>query len=206
MPMELAIPGLVVLAACCTASVTDVREFKIRNVLTIPLLATGLLYHGVRGGGPALLASASGAAVGFAILFIPYLIGVMGAGDVKLMAAVGAWVGIAAVGAIAVVACLAAGVYSTVVLVRQDRLRDSWTVMLMAWRRLRMIGQYVAIDDEQSCVHSAVRHSERRRRLIPFSLMITVGVLALLALTFWAGPMPAGKVPDETNSLQKTVE
>ncbi len=38
-----------------------------------------------------------GLAVGFGLLFIPYLFGAMGAGDVKLLAAIGSFIGAAEV-------------------------------------------------------------------------------------------------------------
>ena len=39
----------------------------------------------------------------------------------------------------AVVGCMAAGVYSAVVLIRQKRLADSWTAMQLTWRRLPIL-------------------------------------------------------------------
>ena len=40
-------PVVVVLVATLVAVVTDVRSFRVYNVLTIPLLISGLVYHGV---------------------------------------------------------------------------------------------------------------------------------------------------------------
>lgn len=194
MDQTVVIPAVVVVAACFAACITDVREFKIRNVLTLPLLVSGLAYHGIHGGGTELGASRDGALVGFAIFFVPYLIGVMGAGDVKLMAAIGAWLGVPATCVIAVVGCLAAGIYSTFVLVRQKRLMDSWTALQLAVMRLRLIGQHLALDDEQGCIRSEVRQPGRYRRLIPFSVMITIGVLTLLTVILWSRPVKAEKI------------
>ena len=199
----LAIPVVVVLAGCFLANVTDVREFKIRNTLTMSLIVAGLAFHGLRDGLNGLAESACGLAVGFAILFVPYVVGVMGGGDVKLMAAVGAWLGAAAAYEVAVVGCLAAGVYSTVVLIRQNRLGDSWTAMIRAGRWLRRIGRHAVLKDEPTSVRLEVQRPDRRRRLIPFSLMITVAVLVLLTSPFWPGAAKAAKVKAGTNSIQQ---
>ncbi len=199
----MAIPVAVVLTGCFLANVTDVREFKIRNTLTMSLVVAGLAFHGLRGGLSGLTGSACGLAVGFALFFVPYLIGAMGGADVKLMSAVGAWLGAAAAYEIAVVGCLVAGVYSTVVLIRQNRLWDSWNPILRAWRWLRRIGGHSTLEDEPKCIRVEVQHPDRRRRLIPFSLMITVGVLVLLASAFWSGTAKAAKINASTNSIQQ---
>jgi prepilin peptidase CpaA len=188
------IPAIVVMIACCMACATDIREYKIRNILTFPLLISALLYHGFHGGWPEFGMSSYGALVGFGVFFIPYITGIMGAGDVKLMAAVGAWLGGPATFIIAVFGCLAAGIYSAYVLIRQKRLRDSWTAMQLFWRRFTMIAQHLALDDEQGCVRSEVRHPERRRRLIPFSVMITIGVLTLFVMVIWIKPTTLEKL------------
>ena len=47
----------------------NVWKFKVYNALTLPMLALGLLYHGVTGGAAALGDSVQGMLVGFAILY-----------------------------------------------------------------------------------------------------------------------------------------
>ena len=37
--------------------------------------------------------SLAGIAIGFAVLILPYLMGILGAGDVKLLMGIGAWIG-----------------------------------------------------------------------------------------------------------------
>ena len=44
------VPVLVASVAALIAAVTDVRSFKVYNSLTIPLLLSGLVYHGFVGG------------------------------------------------------------------------------------------------------------------------------------------------------------
>lgn len=87
-------PYSVVLVAVLIAAASDIRAFKIYNALTLPLLASGLLYHGIVGGASALAASALGALLGLGLLFLVFLMGGMGGGDVKLMAGFGAILGL----------------------------------------------------------------------------------------------------------------
>src|SRR5262245_37379138 len=104
-----AVPVIVVLTAVLVAAVTDIWKFKVYNVLTLPLLAAGLLYHGFRF---ELADSLLGILFGFAALVPLYLVGGMGGGDVKLMAAVGAWLGMPLTFYVFLASSLAAGLYS----------------------------------------------------------------------------------------------
>ena len=60
------VPIVLVLVAALIAAVTDVWKFKVYNLLTFPLLASGLLYHAIYGGTPGLAGSIVGALAGFA--------------------------------------------------------------------------------------------------------------------------------------------
>src|SRR5438552_1328783 len=82
------------LLAALIAAVTDVWKFKVYNLLTLPLLASGLLYHAINGGTPGLAGSVVGALAGFGLMILLYTIGGMGAGDVKFVTALGAWLGL----------------------------------------------------------------------------------------------------------------
>lgn len=77
------------------ASWVDGTQRRVPNWLNAALLAAGLtvqgLFNGLHGVGSGL----AGAAAGFALLIVPWLMHGMGAGDVKLMAAIGAWFGAA---------------------------------------------------------------------------------------------------------------
>ena len=81
-------------AACgVAAAVVDVRQRKIPNWISVPLLVSGLAFRGLTGGWPGLGDAVAGFAVGFGILLGMWLLGGGGGGDVKFMAAVGAWLG-----------------------------------------------------------------------------------------------------------------
>ncbi|MDJ0748004.1 MAG: A24 family peptidase [Woeseiaceae bacterium] len=75
------------------ASFFDLREHRIPNLVTLPTIAFGLVFHVVSGGYDGLLFALAGFAVGL-LCFLPlYISRGMGAGDVKLMAAAGTLLG-----------------------------------------------------------------------------------------------------------------
>lgn len=81
-------------AAGLLASFTDLRNMRIPNWLTFPLLAAGLSYGAARGGVSGIGDAAAGAAIAGAIFIAAYAIAGGGAGDAKLMMALGSWLGI----------------------------------------------------------------------------------------------------------------
>ena len=104
------VPIALVLVAALVAAVTDVWKFKVYNVLTFPLLASGLLYHAIYGGTAGLAGSIVGALVGFALMIMLYTMGGMGAGDVKFVTALGAWLGLPLTLYVVMAGCIATGV------------------------------------------------------------------------------------------------
>ncbi|MBK6847031.1 MAG: prepilin peptidase [Proteobacteria bacterium] len=88
------------LLLCLVALVTDVRSYRIPNVLTLGGLALGLAFNAVAGavqlGGPigavqGLVAALAGALLLGLVFGALGALGFVGMGDVKLLAAVGAW-------------------------------------------------------------------------------------------------------------------
>ncbi len=199
---SLSIPLVVVMVAVLIATVTDVRSFKIHNLLTIPLLISGLVYHGITGGVDGLIHSVIGALFGFCILFMLFLMGGMGAGDVKLMAGVGAWLGMPGAFLLLLAASLATGVYSLVVIVLNGRFRQTWVNLQIIFHRAAAISRHLVADDR---VEEVAQSSDRRSRLIPFGAMMAIGLLALLALVQFRNPVVAGGVPDTTQLAPSTV-
>ncbi|MHC4557960.1 MAG: A24 family peptidase, partial [Planctomycetota bacterium] len=92
----------------------DVRTGRIPNSLTVPLLATGLIWS-TWTGGLSGLATSAGVCI---LLGLPYVLMFLfahgGAGDAKLMGAIGAWLGLTQ--AIIVLLCVAsAGIVLSIV-------------------------------------------------------------------------------------------
>jgi prepilin peptidase CpaA len=99
------------------ASYTDLRAYRIPNLLTFPGMLAALTYHTSTSGWNGFFFSVTGLIVGTALLIIPYLMGGMGAGDAKLMGMVGAFLGTEKVFMAFLFSALAGGLYSIVMLI-----------------------------------------------------------------------------------------
>jgi prepilin peptidase CpaA len=179
-----AFPIAVVLIAALVTTVTDLWKFKIYNALTVPLLLSGLAYHGVVGGVSGFGWSLAGALFGFAVLLVFYVMGGMGAGDVKLMAAVGAWLGLPWTFYVFIASSLAAGVYSVILLVVGRNLVETWENFQILWLRVTILGRHLGTGH---LIEAEVNRPDRRRRLVPFAAMMMVGLMALLLILAWKG-------------------
>lgn len=115
----------IVIAAGLIATVVDVRERRVPNVLTMTLASIGLLLAMAGAGTVGLGASLGGLALGLALLLPPHVLGATGAGDVKLLAAFGALLGPAGVFDAFLRAALAGGVIALGVAVARGRLRET---------------------------------------------------------------------------------
>jgi prepilin peptidase CpaA len=85
--------NLILIILLFIAAFFDVKEKRIPNVLTFPIILTGLILNIIMDGLNGCLFSFYGFLIGLAVFFIPFALGLMGAGDVKLMAAIGALMG-----------------------------------------------------------------------------------------------------------------
>jgi len=168
------IPTIVVICAGLIAAVTDVWKYKVYNALTLPLLFTGLVFHGVVGSG--LGYSLAGAAFGFAVLIVFYGVGGVGAGDVKLLAGLGAWSGLATTAEVFFVAGLAVGVYSLVLMVVRRGWQSLWSLLFAFRFPTRNLASDLTPDER---VEEVVGRDDRRTRVIPFGALLAVGVIGI---------------------------
>jgi prepilin peptidase CpaA len=83
----------VALSVTLIAVYTDCRWRIIKNFVTFPGIALGLLLNTLANGWSGFVFSASGLLVGIGLMLIPFAYGQMGAGDVKLMGALGSLLG-----------------------------------------------------------------------------------------------------------------
>ena len=164
-------PLAVVLAASLIAAATDLWKFRVYNILTLPLLATGVAYHAWHG---ELGDSLVGAAIGFGFLIVPHVMGGVGAGDVKLMAGVGAWLGAMSTFYVFIGSSLAAGAYSVVLVLIHGRVFETLVDLRILVHRLSTVGRFLGADDR---FEDEVNRSDRRSRVIPFGAMVAVGVI-----------------------------
>lgn len=176
---SLTVPIVVVLVAVFVATVTDLRAFRISNLLTLPLILTGLIYHGYVGGVGGAANSLYGLTFGFVSLLAFFMLGGMGGGDVKLMAGVGAWLGWPLTFWVFIAAALAAGVYALALILANGNVRETWVRLQMIWHKIHMAGRHIGAEDK---IESEVRRNDRRQRLIPFAAMTMIGLLATTAI------------------------
>lgn len=167
-------PIVVVALASIIAAITDISRFKVYNLLTYPLLLSGLAFQACHGLN-ALVDGLTAVVLMFGLLLYPYLWGAFGAGDVKFVAAVAAWMGVQLMIPIVLIGCISTGVYAIVLLIVHRGYREAWTNMQIAVTRLTILGRQLGADEPER-VQTVVAEAERRRRLIPFSAMITVGI------------------------------
>jgi prepilin peptidase CpaA len=169
-------PLVIVLFASLVAAVTDLWKFRVYNFLTIPLLLTGLAYHGFRGD---LSTSLVGALIGFSSLILLHVMGGVGAGDVKLMTGVGAWLGMQDTLQVFIISSLAAGAYAVVLVLVSGRLVETAINLRILVHRLVNVGRYLGSDDR---MEMEVSRDDRRRRVIPFGAMVAIGVVVTLIM------------------------
>jgi prepilin peptidase CpaA len=169
------LPITIVLGAALIAGVTDLWKYKVHNLLTLPVLFSGLIYHAVWGTG--LANSLLGVLCGSGILLLFYLLGGMGAGDVKLMAAIGAWLGIPYTFYVFVASSVVAGLYALLLILVYGRVRETWVNLQIIWHRVAAFGRHLGAEDH---IEAEVNRADRRRRIIPFAAMVAVGVIAAL--------------------------
>jgi prepilin peptidase CpaA len=172
-----ALPIVVVIIACLVAAVTDVRDFKIYNALTLPLIGSGLVFHTITAGGAGLVASLAALCVGGGVLLLPYLLGGIGGGDVKLMAGVGAWFGLPLTLYVFIIAALATGAYSLFLLARHGGLGRAVVHFRVIGYQLRALTAHFGSEEK---VDAMVHQEDRHRRLVPFGVMVAMAVVVAL--------------------------
>lgn len=161
------IPGFIVLLGALAGAISDRRGFRLSNRLTLGLLASGCLWNTWQHQWPGLGHSLMGACVGGALLLPVYLRGGMGAGDVKMLAAVGAWLGALPVMGVFLIAGLAAGAWSVVLIGRQPATTRRYFPALVSQTS----------TDRGDEIARRIASSQARQQLIPFGILIALGVV-----------------------------
>ena len=81
------------IAVGLAASIEDLATRRISNWIPVAGLIGGLCWHTATSGWRGVLTAAAGAAAGFGVFLLFYILGGMGGGDVKLMAGLGSLLG-----------------------------------------------------------------------------------------------------------------
>jgi len=167
----------IVAVVALIAAVVDVRLFKVHNRLTVPLAVSGLVFHSLQTGWGGFAFSLFGLVVGFASLIVFYAMGGIGAGDVKLMAGVGAWLGAWLTLDVLLIACIAAGVYSLILMISAGGVKHVMTNLSILVFRVRSMAVHFGAVERVEQVVTDVQH--RHRRLVPFAAMVLTGIVAI---------------------------
>ena len=158
------------------ASVHDVRERRIPNLLTGPALVLALGGHLVFGGWGGLLGSAAAGLLAGALLLLFFMAGGMGAGDVKLMAAVGCLVGLPPLGLVLFATAVCGALFGLFLALRHGRLRQTVANALMLVMHHRREG-LVPHDEVNLDGGDGLR--------MPFALPIAAGCLVACGSQMW---------------------
>ncbi|HEX9893831.1 MAG TPA: A24 family peptidase [Gemmatimonadales bacterium] len=108
----------VLLFVAVAAAVTDLRQRRIPNSITITGTLLGLLLAAL-GGGAAFLQALGGAGIGLAIGMVCFALGILGGGDAKLLMAFGALMGMARLPGALLVSGALGGVVALVFAIRK---------------------------------------------------------------------------------------
>lgn len=171
MHMHLELPILVG-AFVLAAAVTDLRQRRVPNYLTVPAALLGLAYHTLAPGGHGILFALAGFVIGFLLLLLPWILGGGGMGDVKLLAALGTWLGpvmiLVAFGVSAFVAAgLAAGVMGI------NTLQNG---IMSTRRRYLATGHGGHVSMPENALENA-----KKRRVLPFAVPVAISTWLVLA-------------------------
>jgi prepilin peptidase CpaA len=162
--------AVLVLAAGAAATIVDVRQRRVPNVLTMGLASLGLGLA-MAGLAPVTVGGAlGGLALGLALLLPAHVFGATGAGDVKLLAAFGALLGPADVFDAFLRAAILGGVLALAVALWRGRLRET------------LYGTALLVTTRHRAVTASIEHPAANNRF-PYAPAIACG--AALVVLGW---------------------
>ena len=132
----MSLTAVLVIGAGVAATVVDIRQRRVPNVLTMGLASVGLVLAMAGVSGVTVGGALGGLALGLALLLPAHVFGATGAGDVKLLAAFGALLGPGGVFDAFLRAAIFGGVMALAVALWRGRLRETLygTAMLVTTR------------------------------------------------------------------------
>jgi prepilin peptidase CpaA len=174
---------LVVLAL---VSLSDIRNRRIPNYLSVVLVITSLFTYLLAGGIDGALFSLKGMGIGFIILFVPYLFGATGAGDVKLMAGVGAALGPGQVLLALLFTSILGGVLAIIIILAGKTFKDTLkNFYVSTWLTLSGAGSIP--------IKAGLEH--KRKTKVPYGFVIACGTVAsMLWQVIVQGKLPIGNL------------
>ena len=160
----------VVIAAGIAATVIDVRQRRVPNVLTMGVASAGLMLAMAGVGTVTVGGALGGLALGLALLLPAHMFGAMGAGDVKLLAAFGALLGPADVFDAFLRAAILGGAMALTVALWRGRLRET------------LYGTAMLVTTRNRTVTALIEHPAANNRF-PYAPAIACG--AVLVVLGW---------------------
>jgi prepilin peptidase CpaA len=158
------------------ASVHDVREHRIPNLLTGPCILIAIVLHFFSGGWSGALNSALAGLLAGGLLILFFLAGGMGAGDIKLMAAIGCFIGLHSIGLMLFATALCGAVLGVTLAVTHGRLRETIVNALLLVRHHRQNGL---------TPHTELNINNTSTLRMPFALPIAAGCLITSGVQLW---------------------
>ena len=180
--MQSEVFAVLLTALVVAVSVFDIRERRIPNLLVFPAAVIGLTLNLVARGWEGLGFGLKGLAMGFMLLFIPYLVGGMKAGDVKFLAAIGSLIGATDVVRALLATLLCYPLFAAIAVIREGKLKLTW----LRFRRvlLNFLGFFIP-----GLKLYAIRLEKRDDKSIPsvttpFGVAIAAGALIAVYTNF----------------------
>ncbi len=173
---------LMLVAAAAIATVTDIRETRIPNWLTLPLMFFGLVAGPIFGGWWGLSDALLGMAVAGGLFVWAYAFYGGGAGDAKMMMGVGLWLGYQAAFVVTVAVTLVGFILAMVGVGVRGQVRDIPIVIITGWIRTmqsvrRVFTAQVIERSEEELAAATVKGRDRPKGWIPFAPAILGGIL-----------------------------
>ena len=175
----------VVVVAAGISTVTDLRNRRIPNLITLPLIVAGPVVLGVAYGWSGVLASF----LGLLLLGVPYVLIWMssggGAGDAKLMMGIGAWVGPAIGIWMLLTTVVAGGIFALAAAAIYGRLRElPYSVVATIMKALPGRSANVQHGQATAGVGNDAQEATAEATWIPFAPVILIGTV--LGGVLWA--------------------
>ena len=166
----MSVTAALVIAAGIAATVIDVRQRRVPNVLTMGVASAGLVLAMAGLGAVTVGAALGGLALGLALLLPAHVFGATGAGDVKLLAAFGALLGPADVFDAFLRAAILGGAMALTVALWRGRLRET------------LYGTAMLVTTRSRTVTALIEHPAANNRF-PYAPAIACG--AVLVVLGW---------------------
>ena len=164
------VTAMLVIGAGVAATIVDIRQRRVPNVLTMGLASIGLLLAMAGMGTVSVGGALGGLALGLALLLPAHVFGATGAGDVKLLAAFGALLGPADVFDAFLRAAILGGAMALTVALWRGRLRET------------LYGTAMLVTTRSRTVAAIIEHPAANNRF-PYAPAIACG--AVLVVLGW---------------------